>query len=195
MIDNGAPKPRKLNLGCGEFKKPGYVNLDIEGRGDPDVIHDLNDQPFPFEDGAFDLIESSHNLEHLSDPFKTMVEMHRLLAPGGKLHIKVPHFSRGFTHADHRRGFDVSFAYYFNPAFSSGYTGTTFELEKLRLVWYGQPYMKAKFLSPPVHRTLMVLGTVFDMLANLSPAFCSRIWCFWVGGFEEMDIRLKKPLD
>jgi len=185
--------PGKLNLGCGEFKKSGYINLDVEDRFSPDVLHDLNDLPYPFADGAFDLIESSHNLEHLNDPFAAMTEMHRLLVPGGTLIIKVPHFSRGLTHPDHRRGFDVSFPFYFNPDFPGGYTGTRFDLAKLRLTWYGQPYLKKKVLSPPVHIALSGIGWVIDILANLSPALCSRIWCFWVGGFEELELHFKKP--
>jgi len=184
---------RKLNLGCGSFKKDGYVNLDIEDRNQPDVVHDLNDMPYPFDDGAFDHIESSHNLEHLNDPFAAMAEMHRLLAPEGRLVLKVPHFSRGFTHPEHRRGFDVSFPMYFDPVFPGGYSGTPFQLESLRLTWYGQPYLKEKVLSAPVHRILVMLGMIIDVVANISPAFCSRIWCFWVGGFEEMEIHFKKP--
>jgi len=184
---------RRLNLGCGEFKKPGYINLDFETRVHPDVVHDLNNLPYPFDDGAFDLIESSHNLEHLSDPFSGMAEMHRLLAPGGRLILKVPHFSRGFTHPDHQRGFDVSFPYYFDPDFPGGYSGIPFELEHLRLTWNGQPYLKKAVFSAPIHLTLSGLGWLFDLFANVSPAFCSRVWCFWVGGFEEMELHFRKP--
>lgn len=193
MNENGNMSLRKLNLGCGEFKKAGYINLDVEDQVLPDVVHNLNDLPFPFESGAFYLIESSHNLEHLNDPFAVMAEMHRLLVPGGRLIIKVPHFSRGFTHPDHKRGFDVSFPFYFDPSFPGGYSGTPFELENLRLTWNGQPYLKKKVLSAPVHMTLMGLGKIIDVLANISPAFCSRVWCFWVGGFEEMELRFRKP--
>lgn len=192
MNEPSEPAPRKLNAGCGAFKKTGYINLDVNARVQPDVTHDLEQYPYPFEDGAFDLIESSHNLEHLSDPFAAMAEFHRLLAPGGRLLIKVPHFSRGFTHPEHKRGFDVSFPYYFDPSFPGGYSGTPFELEALRLTWNGQPYLKEQVLPRPVARGLSALGTVIDFFANLSPALCSRIWCFWVGGFEEMEIRFKK---
>jgi len=33
---------QKLNLGCGEFKKDGYVNIDYYAVSEPDVRHDLN---------------------------------------------------------------------------------------------------------------------------------------------------------
>ncbi len=64
------------------------------------------------------MVEASHLLEHLDRPFLAMKEMHRILKPGGQLIIKVPHFSRGFTHAEHAHGFDVTFPNYFNKKFS-----------------------------------------------------------------------------
>ncbi|MEQ8667508.1 MAG: class I SAM-dependent methyltransferase [Rhodospirillales bacterium] len=184
---------RRLNLGCGRFPKPGYVNVDVDDRGAQDITHDLNRFPYPFADGAFDLVESSHSLEHLADPFAVMAEIHRLLAPGGKAVIKVPHFSRGLTHPDHKRGFDVSFPYYFDPDFPGGYSGTPFELVSLRLRWNGQPYLKKQVFSWPIHTGLAAVGVVVDLFANLSPALCSRIWCFWVGGFEEIEFAFRKP--
>lgn len=36
-----------------------------------------------------------------------------------------------------------------------------------------------------------VAGAIIDFFANLSPIFCSRLWCFWVGGFEEYEIHFK----
>src|SRR5581483_10267047 len=105
----------QLNIGCGQFKKPGFLNVDFNPDFDPDVVVDLGDPPYPFPSDQFELIEADHVLEHLPDPFAAMAELHRILKPGGKLIVRVPHFSRGFTHADHRRGFDVTFAYYFRP--------------------------------------------------------------------------------
>ena len=31
------------------------------------------------------------------------------------------------------------------------------------------------------------MGVVIDFFANLSPMFCSRVWCYIVGGFEEIE--------
>src|SRR5262249_15957622 len=98
---------RKLNLGCGMFKKPGFVNVDYWDRAAPEVVHDLNQFPYPFEANAFSLVEADHVLEHLHDPFGAMAEIHRILEDGGQLNVRVPHFSRGMTHSDHKRGFDV----------------------------------------------------------------------------------------
>lgn len=182
----------KLNLGCGRFKKEGFVNVDGDASCSPDVLHDLNSFPYPFRSGEFEVIEADHVLEHLQDPVAAMREMRRLLAPTGRLTVRVPHFSRGFTHPDHRRGFDVSFSYYFDPAFPGGYTGIPLRLSGMEMRWFAQPYLKRAVLSPMSYTIGQALGRAFDLLARLSPFACSRIWCFWVGGFEEVTFHFKR---
>lgn len=180
---------KKLNLGCGEQKKEGYINIDWQPGVNPDVTHDLNRLPWPFADGEFTLIEANHVLEHLDKVFPVMQEMRRILAAGGRLLIRVPHFSRGFTHAEHEHGFDVTFPLYFDKKFTkSGFFGVEFELKKMRLHWIAffhlLPYMGYGALAVGL---LRILNAVISSLANLSPAFCSRLWCFWVGGFDEIE--------
>ncbi|MGD8367389.1 MAG: methyltransferase domain-containing protein [Desulfobacterales bacterium] len=181
----------KLNLGCGEFHKEGYVNVDWESVTPPDVRHDLNRFPYPFEDDTFTRIEADHLLEHLEDPFAVMRELYRVARHGCRVRIRVPHFSRGFTHAQHNRGFDVSFPLYFDPAFKGGYQGVPLQLLDTRLRWFAQPYLKKTVVSAPVFHLARAAGAVLDFLANLSPYACSRLWCFWVGGFEEVAFEFK----
>lgn len=185
---------RKLNLGSGQFLKEGFINVDYYSLSTPDVTHDLNQIPYPFEENYFELIEADHVLEHLSSPFEVMGELHRISVPGAILHIRVPHFSRGFTHADHKRGFDVTFPYYFNPKFLPGYQRIPLELVKMRLTWFAQPYMKKSVLPTSLVFLGQTIGFVIDFFANLSPWLCSRLWCYWVGGFEEIEFvfRVKK---
>lgn len=179
----------KLNLGCGEFKKPGYINVDFDSVSTPDIRHDLNVFPYPFEDDAFELVEADHVLEHLESPFRAMRELHRITRRGGAIVVRVPHFSRGFTHPEHRCGFDVTFPFYFQPSFKGGYQGVELELRGLRLSWFAQPYLKETVLPRPVHFLARLAGRVLDFLANRAPFFCSRAWCYLVGGFEEVEFR------
>lgn len=39
----------KLNLGCGNDIREGWVNLDINKKEGVNVVHDLNEVPLPFE--------------------------------------------------------------------------------------------------------------------------------------------------
>jgi len=47
----------KLNLGCGDDYKDGYVNLDWNKNARADLYHNLNQIPYPFPDNTFDEIE------------------------------------------------------------------------------------------------------------------------------------------
>ena len=182
-------KYNKLHLGCGEIKKEGYINIDWKKSTYPDVLYDLNKHPYPFKDNTFEVIEAIHVLEHLDKPFEVMMELHRILKHRGKLLIKVPHFSRGFSHAEHVHGFDITFPFYFNSSFDkSGFIGFEFEAKKVVLRWMAffhlMPHLGYGKSTIFIFR---IINKVISFFANLSPGFCSRIWCFWVGGFEEIE--------
>lgn len=189
---------KKINLGCGSQKKEGFVNVDWNRNNNPEVVHDLNVIPYPFEDSSCDYMFMSHVLEHLDKPFDVMAELHRILKPGATVLIKVPHFSRGFTHAEHRHGFDVTFPMYFNRTSDvvSGFYGVEFNLKKLTLSWLAffhlMPLLGYGKISIAVAR---FASRIVSFFANLSPALCSRIWCFWVGGFDEIEFEFECKKD
>lgn len=181
----------RLNLGSGEFLKKGFINVDYYSVTVPDIRHDLSLFPYPFTDNFFEWVESDHCLEHLPDPFAVMREIHRISKADATVIIRVPHFSRGFSHAEHKSGFDVTFPYYFKKEFRGGYQGVEFDPVKTKLTWFAQPYLKKTVLSTPVFYSAKVMGGFLSFLANLSPFFCSRIWCYWVGGFEEVEFTFR----
>tara|TARA_B100001964_G_scaffold58945_1_gene66833 strand:- start:86 stop:646 length:561 start_codon:yes stop_codon:yes gene_type:complete len=181
----------KLNLGCGEYKKHGYVNVDNYSVSNPDIRHDLDDFPYPFDSDIFDLVEADHLLEHLEEPFNVMKELHRITKAGGQIRIRVPHFSRGFAHAEHKCGFDVTFPLYFDPDFKGGYQGVALEVAKIRLRWFAQPYLKITLFPRLIYTIGITVGSIIDFFANISPLFCSRCWCFLIGGFEEIEIHFR----
>ncbi len=73
-------------------------------------MHDLDVFPWPFADGSFDEIECIDILEHLDDLPRAMREIHRILAPGGRVHIEGPHFTSYTVPTDptHRRAFAIN---------------------------------------------------------------------------------------
>ena len=184
---------KKLNLGSGSFSLEGYINIDRDPLAEPQVVHDLNDIPYPFEPGSFDEVRMDHSLEHLDDAFGVVAEIVRITKKGGTIVIRVPHFSRGFTHPEHRRGFDVTFNHYFDPAFKGGYCGTHLLTKSVRLRWMAQPQLKKIMLPAPLFIVLTLAGGVFDFFANLCLVACSRGWCFLVGGFEEIEFIFTRP--
>jgi glycosyltransferase involved in cell wall biosynthesis len=85
-------KGKKLNLGCGGKKMPGYVNCDLFKGPTVDEVFDLDS--IPYKDGTISAISSEHSLEHV--PFdraeKAIREWNRVLAPGGELMLYMPDF-------------------------------------------------------------------------------------------------------
>jgi len=99
--------PVKLNLGCGNDIRKGWINLDIIKKPGIDIVHDLNVYPYPFSDNYADYILMKHVLEHLDDVVKTIEEIHRILKPNGKVEIIVPYYKHknAFTDVTHKHFF------------------------------------------------------------------------------------------
>ena len=88
----GGERQVKINLGSGEGKLPGYVNVDIRPEVNPDILWDLEKLPWPFKTESADEILARDIIEHLSwrvveDALK---ECYRILKHGGKLIIQTP---------------------------------------------------------------------------------------------------------
>ena len=186
------PEIKKLNLGCGKFPKKGYINLDIDKDAKADILHDLNNYPCPLPDNHFKIIEMYHILEHITDIRETLKEINRILLEGGQVIIKVPHFSRGFTHWDHKHGFDVSFPLYFQYEISGGFQDISLKHIRTKLIWFGQAEYKNIYLNSFSYYSGKYLGYIFDFLGNLNHYFTSRILCFWVGGYDEIEFIFEK---
>ena len=102
---------RILEVGCGDasFTKclaafsPHVTAIDLSAsqieqntRVHPGIHflqHDVA-ETFPFASGTFDVIWCSEVLEHLFDPAFALAEMHRVMAPGGRLLVTVPFHGR-----------------------------------------------------------------------------------------------------
>lgn len=79
----------RLNLGCGKHRIEGWVNID---RADG-----MEAYPLPqYADNSVDDIRASHILEHFGyeDTINVLREWHRVLRPGGRIHVSVPDFDK-----------------------------------------------------------------------------------------------------
>lgn len=99
---------KRLNLGCGENKMDGYINVDIRSEVNPDVVWDLEEFPYPWNDSSIDEIHTSHTVEHI--PYQKqdtmMKEFFRILKSGGKLIITCPDIQYLFEHYVYGDGSD-----------------------------------------------------------------------------------------
>src|SRR5258708_32253404 len=95
-----ASSARVLDIGCGANKTPGAVGMDINPRTAADVIHDLDDLPYPFADDEFDEVIGRHVIEHVRDPMAVMCELHRITRNGGVVKPVAPHWTNPDFAAD-----------------------------------------------------------------------------------------------
>ena len=89
-----------LNLGCGDDIRKGWTNVDLPANPKADIHADLEDARLPFDDNTVTFINCSHVLEHINNYISLMKEFHRILEPGGILHITVPEFPCSASIAD-----------------------------------------------------------------------------------------------
>lgn len=85
----------RLYLGCGNKKRKGWVNIDVDDKVKPDIVADAKDLNM-FEDDAVDEIECCHLFEHFTylDAVDALKEWHRVLRIGGKLSLELPNLDR-----------------------------------------------------------------------------------------------------
>ena len=83
----------KLDLGCGNRKKEGFIGIDTVDHGQ-ELIWDITNG-IPFPDNSIEEIYSSHLLEHLNEDqiVDLFREIYRVLKPKGIFESRLPHIS------------------------------------------------------------------------------------------------------
>lgn len=168
-----------LNLGCGEKRIAGAVNVDLSGRVCADLVHDLSIVPWPLPSNAFREVHAQDVIEHLSDTVQVMEEIHRVCRPAARVRITVPHFSSANAFADptHRKQFSYFSFDYFDPSHAlCFYSDARFRRTRAQLVFY--PSIANKL----VHR-----------LANRRPREYEQRWA-WIfpAWFLSIDLEVIK---
>lgn len=102
----------KLNVGCGEDIRTGWINLDNHDKNGAQVIFDLNKilqgERMPFEDESFSMILCDGVLEDFTDPIKIIDEFIRITKPEGEIILGVPfHTVYLMNNIHHKRGFTI----------------------------------------------------------------------------------------
>lgn len=148
----------KLNLGCGNDKRDGYVNVDNSLLFGPDEVADLN-RVWPWADASVDEVVARHVLEHLRlSPSDVMQNLYRILIPGGKAIITLPH--------------PRSDAFLNDPTHHTPYMPGTFEFfsEEINIQW-----IKNKWPNTPLALMLGINFVIEGISIVLSPEWSQKI--------------------
>ena len=126
----------KLNLGCGSIKHNGFTNVDILDNDNVDIVHNLNELPWPFDDNSISEIIAEDVIEHLHDTPAIVNEIWRILKVDCNVTIQVPDVMRNpmnaftdpthvkyfteksFDYWDPNTEFGMKYGYYYNNKFS-----------------------------------------------------------------------------
>jgi SAM-dependent methyltransferase len=100
----GRWQPTRIHIGSGKDYKPGWLNVDVLARAEPDLLLDLSLPlqlplhtnavtvgPVELAEGQADLIVANNVLEHVGDLPLLMTHALQLLRVGGRLVIEVPY--------------------------------------------------------------------------------------------------------
>ena len=129
----------KLDLACGANPHDGFEGVDSREMTQPWRV-DLEQYPWPWEDGSVEELICSHYVEHCPDLVAFMNECHRILEPGGTLRILCPyqHSDRAWQDPTHIRALNFKSWDYYDAQLRSGlgpeYANITADFEMVKQV-------------------------------------------------------------
>lgn len=148
----------KLNLGAGNDKREGFINVDNSMLFGPDEVVDLN-MAWPWADNSIDDVIARHVLEHLRlAPTDVMRNLYRILKPGAKALITVPH--------------PRSDAYLNDPTHRTPYMPGTFEFfsEEINNKW-----IESKWSNTPLALMLGVNFAIEAITVVMTPEWAQKV--------------------
>lgn len=151
----------KINLGCGNKRKDGFIGIDCYPCEAVDILADLT-KPLPFTESSIDEIWLDNVIEHMPNIPQLMGEIHRICRDGARVTIITPHFAslaswRDPTHVHHLSYFSME---HFERRAVSHYTGGGFRVVNKHLSFGG------------------LLGNIGRLIFLLSPNEYEKNWCF-----------------
>jgi hypothetical protein len=109
----------KLDIACGQNKRPGFTGVDIAAGPEIDFVWDLEKFPWePFTDNSMEEVYASHYIEHTKDLMKFMDEVWRICQHGAKVTFLAPYYTsiRAWGDPTHTRAIsEFTWLYYQKP--------------------------------------------------------------------------------
>ena len=122
----------KLNIGSGDKKFDGFLNVDDDPHVSPDYLINLDDVnlKLPFEDDSVEEIKAIHVLEHIGDGFiRLMQELYRVGKDGCIIDIVAPNEYHAVFYGDptHKRPINVNIFHTLSKS-QKGYLARKYEV-------------------------------------------------------------------
>lgn len=165
----------KLNLGCGNKIKKGYLNIDIKKTEKNVFVYDLRKYPWPWKNYSVDEIFMQHFFEHIDNLNIFFEELRRIGKKNCAVKIIVPYFSNpgSFSDPTHKRFITYTTFEYYEKIHN-------IKIKKIKLFFLtSKDFMKSKIISLP-----------FDFLINLFPKVYQRFFPYIVP-CSELHVEIK----
>ena len=149
------PEPKvKINLGCGNDYREGYINCDVSDKVKTDKVFDLEEE-FPFPENSVDEVLANHVLEHIGAFIELMHDIHFSCKPNAMIEIRVPFYSSWGQYNDptHRRFFTPFTFNYFQKNIYGHEVGADkdmFKVEKTKIIFGVGSLSKLNFIFNPL---------------------------------------------
>jgi len=188
--------PSCLNIGSGSEYREGWMNVDVNANAipKPDKIADIRKLPFP--KNTFSKVYCHHVLEHIPSPIsEVMEELWRVLKPNGELEVHVPHFAfhGAFCHPEHVHYFDVHTFQHFTPKILDDAKTNQYPkpICRFELISCEYRYRETDHTNTRLSCLKMGMIAIINWFANHHRDFFDRTMCYWVGGCEEIVVKMK----
>jgi len=137
---------------------------------------DIERDPFPYPDGAFDLVIWCEVIEHLTEnPVHALGEIHRVLRPGGQLVVSTPNVTRCGNITGLLRGRNIYDPYHLGTPLGGSRHSREYTLRELRDLVAGCGFSveraEARDLTPPAGVAQRLFRTfMYRMVTSLTGA-------------------------
>jgi len=164
---------KKLILGSAGKVAKDAITLDIDPNHEPDLVHNLNIFPWPFNNDQFTEIICHHVIEHLNDLSPVMNELHRICSPEGVIYIEVPHHTAWCANVpEHKLRFNYfAFDGYIATGITKWMTGVKFELLDRKITFH------RSFRRVMLHKLFNKFSMSYEKFwAYIFPAEFLNVW-------------------
>jgi len=110
-------QPTRLFMACGDQRREGFLHVDAFASSNPDVVHGIEQTPWPFEADRFEEVVVNHLArvgQEIEQQRQILAELYRVCAPAAAVTLQLPWIRHD--------------SYWADPTHVRPYTPETFQL-------------------------------------------------------------------